>query len=453
MQAKDTVSADQKAGVAKEEPAKYHPRALGYFIDGVIAEMTGDATGAVIYYETARRFDTASETIHASLAGVYVDIGDLDRAEKALNRLVAHSPRNIGLLESQADLYLQKRDYSRAIEIWETVCLIDPSRLESRFKLIALYELQGKWNEMAHHYEIILRDHQDNIMVSVKLGSLYLKLKAYDQAEEVYHKALLYDPNNLYLLEAMASAQLAKKDYLSALATYEGILRMKPGDRIVHHRIASLALQTADYEKSLKHYRMIEKESGDQYDVQRGIGFALYQLKKIQESVPYFEKAVMLYDKDVLSMTLLAGIFQDRGDFTRSDHYFDKVLAVEPDNDLILNNFSYSLADRGVQLEKAQKMIRRALDKSPDNPHYLDTQGWIFFQQRQYDPALKYIKCSYDLDSTNWEVSEHMGDVHEKTGQTEKALRYFQRALELGGTADRIKSKIEKLLKEYPDEK
>lgn len=445
LETKDTLSKPVQSG--------YNRHALSLFIDGVIAEMTGDAFEAVISYESARRLDTASETIYSTLAGLYIDIGELDKAERALNQLIIRNPGNTSVLGSLADLCLQKRDYSRAIDLWEKVCRIDPLNVESRYKLIALYELQGKWTEMARHYEFILRDHQDNIILSAKLGALYLKMKEYNRAVTVYEQALQFDPNNLYLLEALASTHLIKKDYKAALGVYDIIARLKPSDRIVNHRIASLALQLGEYEKSLKHFRMIESAADNQFDVHRGIGFSLYQLKQPAEAVPYLEKAAQLNDKDVLSMSLLSGIFQDRKDFEKSDYYFEKILRLEPDNDLILNNYSYSLADRGVQLDKALTMIRRAMEKSQENPHYLDTHGWVLYQMKQYDQASRYIKRSYDLDSSSWEVTMHMGDVHEKLVQPGKALYYFERALTMNGNADILKPKIEKLRKETRNDK
>ncbi len=430
------------------DSVRYQRRALHYFIDGVISEMTGDALEAAIYYEAARRFDTTSETIHASLAATYADIGELDKSETALRSLITRNPRNADMLETLGDVYLQKREYIRAIEVWESASVIDPGRLVTRYKLIALYELQGKWEEMARHYEIILKEHQDQIMASVKLGALYLKLKDYSRAIDVYRKALQYDPNNLYILEALASSYIIKQDYAQSLKVFEEILSLKPDDRLVHHRIASLALQLGDYEKSLRHYRIIENESRNQHDVQRGIGFALYQLKRASESVPFFEKAAQLNERDVLSLTLLAAILQDKKEFERSDMYFEKALRIEPENDMILNNYSYSLAERGVQLEKALKMIKRVMTRSPDNSHYLDTYGWVLYRLGQYEQALYYIRKSYEIDSTSWEVTLHMGEAHEKLNNPGKALYYYERAHAQNGSNEAIKQKIETLRKD-----
>lgn len=438
---------------SSEKKATPHPRALAYFINGVIAELTGDMLEAALNYEVALRFDTTSETIHSSLAAVYADMGELEKAERLLAKLIRKQPFSAEYLEIRGDIHLQRGEYKQAIEAWESVITVMPDHYSIRYKLIALYELQNQWDAMARHYEAILNQFQDQTAVSVKLGAVYLKMKAYDRAAAVYEKALLFDPNNTYLMEALATTQILKKDYRGAMHTYEKLLSFKTDPTVVHHRIASLAMQLSDYEKALYHYRKIENAYGDKFDVQRGIGFSLYQLKQKNESVPYFDKAIRLNERDILSITLLAGILQDQGQFERSDLYYEKALRLEPDNDLILNNYSYSLAERGVQLEKAFRMAKRALEKSPDNSHYLDTYGWVLYQLGQVDNAFRYIQRSYQIDSTSWEVTMHMGDVLIRLKEPHRALYYFERALQLpGNKSDLLKSKIERLRRELPGE-
>ena len=66
---------------------------------------------------------------------------------------------------------------------------------------------------------------------------------------------------------------------------------------------------------------------------------------------------------------------------------FRKVLAVDPDNALTLNNFGFMLADRGVKLDEALTMIRKAVQLEPTNYAYLDSLGWTYFRMGQYAQA------------------------------------------------------------------
>jgi len=66
-----------------------------------------------------------------------------------------------------------------------------------------------------------------------------------------------------------------------------------------------------------------------------------------------------------------------RGDFEGAAARFDVALEASPDDGALANAVAYSLAEAGVELERAEELVRRALVGEPDSPHYLDTLGWI----------------------------------------------------------------------------
>jgi len=67
-----------------------------------------------------------------------------------------------------------------------------------------------------------------------------------------------------------------------------------------------------------------------------------------------------------------------------SDSLYEEALRINPEFSLALNNYAYSLSERGLQLERALGMARKALEVAPDNPSYLDTIGWIYFRLGRY---------------------------------------------------------------------
>ena len=46
-----------------------------------------------------------------------------------------------------------------------------------------------------------------------------------------------------------------------------------------------------------------------------------------------------------------------------------------------LNSLGYMLAERGDRLDEAVQLLQRALKIDPENPSYLDSLGWAYFQQ------------------------------------------------------------------------
>ena len=112
---------------------------------------------------------------------------------------------------------------------------------------------------------------------------------------------------------------------------------------------------------------------------------------------------------------------------------FDKALEYNPGNIGVLNNYSYYLALQKKDLSKAERMSGDAVKQEPDNPTYLDTYAWVFFQQGNYTLAKIYLKSALDKGGNeSAALLEHYGDVLFMTGDVDGALEYWNDALEKG---------------------
>ena len=118
-------------------------------------------------------------------------------------------------------------------------------------------------------------------------------------------------------------------------------------------------------------------------------------------------------------------------------------MEIDASNALVLNNYAYYLAVRGEQMEKAEEMSKKSLEKEPENASYLDTYGYILFKNGKYEEAEKYIKKSLDKEPESGEINEHYGDVQYKLGNKEAAMDYWKKAKKYGSEGEDLKKKIE----------
>ena len=114
--------------------------------------------------------------------------------------------------------------------------------------------------------------------------------------------------------------------------------------------------------------------------------------------------------------------------YDASEAEFRKVLELDPESAGALNYLGYMLADRGVRLDEAQKMISHALELDPDNGAYLDSLGWVYYRQNRLDDAEHALvralsKSGIGQDPT---VHDHLGDVYLKLGKTKDAITQWQ---------------------------
>ena len=59
----------------------------------------------------------------------------------------------------------------------------------------------------------------------------------------------------------------------------------------------------------------------------------------------------------------------------KGEQVLEEVLAEDPDDPSVNNDLGYLYADQGKNLEKAEKMIRKAVEAEPDNDAYQDSMG------------------------------------------------------------------------------
>ena len=109
-------------------------------------------------------------------------------------------------------------------------------------------------------------------------------------------------------------------------------------------------------------------------------------------------------------------------------------LRLNPRDATALNNYAYYLSLRNARLNDAAKMSKESLKIRPNEGTFLDTYGWILYQQGNYREALEYIRKAVDAnpneaDPTLW---EHLGAVQYKMGDKDAAIVSWKKAKERG---------------------
>jgi Flp pilus assembly protein TadD len=88
------------------------------------------------------------------------------------------------------------------------------------------------------------------------------------------------------------------------------------------------------------------------------------------------------------------------------------------------------LADRGVKLEEALTLIKKAVEFDPANSAYLDSLGWVYFKLGRYDLAEDNLAKASQHMGADPTVQQHLGDLYQKTGRLKLAVTHWERALQ-----------------------
>jgi len=126
----------------------------------------------------------------------------------------------------------------------------------------------------------------------------------------------------------------------------------------------------------------------------------------------------------------------------------ERVLAIEPRHPDALNFLGYSLAEAGRDLERAERLIRAALELKPNAGYIKDSLGWALFQQGKADEAIVWLEEALADEGPDPVIMEHLADAYAVVGRWDDARRAYSEALTRTDDPDaaaRLRDRIRKV--------
>jgi tetratricopeptide (TPR) repeat protein len=133
---------------------------------------------------------------------------------------------------------------------------------------------------------------------------------------------------------------------------------------------------------------------------------------------------------NLLMSVAVQRIAQDDND--EAIRLFRRVVEIEPNHVLALNNLATMLADRPDQLNEARKYVERALAVAPRSPALLDTLGTILVRSQQYERAVAVLEEAVAGATSDPRYYFHLAAAYEKSGRESEAQKALATALRQG---------------------
>ena len=123
----------------------------------------------------------------------------------------------------------------------------------------------------------------------------------------------------------------------------------------------------------------------------------------------------------------------------------EDILKMEPDYPNALNFVGYLWAEKGIKLDEAETMIKKALSKKPNDGAIIDSLGWVYYKKGNYRLALAELLKANQLLPDDPTITEHVGDVYVSLKEYNKAFPYYEKSIQLEKDVNKKKVIEEKL--------
>ena len=440
---------------------------------------------AIQQYEAIVGIDSASTAGWFNLARLYQQKRPL-KALEIYERLLESEPDNWDVLLQTAELCGNLGRFDKAATFYSRMLRIDPSNRALQRQLAETYSKGGKIEDAIKLLEAMHEEDQNDVEVSAILGEIYLQQSQYqkalalyqsllkrvsanpeiklrigvayvgqiqhdstfaDKAREIFAQLKTELPNDFrvyFYLGIIASNQ--KQDSLAGIY-FERVTSLDEKNAEAWYFLGSNYFERGEFQRLLKSMDQARAlfPNDSRFFMLAGLGYS--RLGQPAPAIQMLDQSYRLNPKDINTLGQLALTYDGLKRWKESDSLYQEALNVDstsPAAAVILNNYGYSLAGRGLQLERALSMAKKAVAMEPNNASYLDTLGWVYFMLGNYSDAQQHIAKAVATGGASAEVTEHLGDVYFKLGNKDKALEFWQHALKMNTTNQTLKEKIDR---------
>lgn len=88
--------------------------------------------------------------------------------------------------------------------------------------------------------------------------------------------------------------------------------------------------------------------------------------------------------------------------------YYGKALSLDAESPTPLNGLGYVLVDSERDPRKGLVLCKKAVDRKPQNPAYLDSLGWAHYKNGDLPEAKTWLRRALDLSPRNPDIIGHM---------------------------------------------
>jgi tetratricopeptide (TPR) repeat protein len=364
-------------------------------------------------YKRMLELDPDNKPLQKQLAETYAKAGRLDQARSILQTMVESDSSDAEVVATLADVYLDQKQYQQAITLYENLLSRGIKNTEIKLRIgVGFFGLTERDSTLIQRTKKLFED---------------------------LHMEVPGDWRPCWYLGALAASQ--HNDSLAG-TYFEQVTKLEEHHADAWWYFGSSLFEQGKYVKLLEEMNLAQKAIPKDFRFYLLQGLALTRLGKQEEAVPPLQKAYELNSKDLNTLSTLALTLDGLHRSLESDRLYEEGLKLDPNSALLLNNYGYSLAERGLQLQRALEMSKQAVTAEPDNSAYLDTYGWIFFQLGHFNDAAVYIEKSIATGKASAVVHEHLGDAYIKLGRKQQALESWKKALEMDPHNDGVKEKI-----------
>ena len=382
---------------------------------------------------------------------IYLFLKNKKKAVIELENLISNEPESVSRLGLLAEYYENAKKSELAKAILNKMLSIDSSNGLVRLSLFQHYYKNKEYKK--GYEELLLVMNSNSIEINLKKQILmqisYDKSSPYNISEvcNLAQSFLSIDSKNSDVLLLMGDFKMLLREEDTACYYIRESLKINPSPFNAWSKLITSTLSRNKFDITINDAKMAIESHPNQPFPFLAVGIALNRKKEYTKALKELLKGKdLVFDDNFLKSNFLQEIgnsYYEQEKFKISFDYYEMSIALDSNNFILLNNYSYYLALRETNLERAEELMLKVIAKFPNNSTYLDTYGWVMFQLGAYSESEKFLfKAIINSDGQSGEILEHYGDVLYKLKKIDEANVFWNKSKKTGNYSKKLIQKI-----------
>lgn len=324
-------------------------------------------------------------------------------ASTVLRAAARKNPRNTGILNALANIYLGEQDWVRAQDIVEQLRSLDVPEAQRDAQLLQAAILSGQ-NRIEESLSFLQNQissgagDADTFGQTVLIVQNFIRSGRLDSAIAFATEQIVQKPTSLELRLLQANLFALNGDLSAAEEGYRSVMNAAPHAPLPVRLLLTLLLAS-------------DRNAEARTVLDTG-------LQRIPDSM----------DLNWIKASLL----EQDGDIAGAIAIYEALYQLDSSNIVIANNLASMLVaqnDDPDTIERAYQIAKRLRDAPV--PQFQDTYGWLLHLRGENTEALTHLKKAVAELPDHPQVNLHLGIAYAKAGQDESARSHLARAVEL----------------------
>lgn len=378
---------------------------IGYYYLGRISIEAGNSEQAVANFDRAIAVNPSFEPAYLAQASVYESRQEKDKAIAVLQKYLRQvNPRNREIRQHLVQLYITTKDYAGGLAELEKLLEENPGDLDAQLRMALIYGEKKEFAKAISRLTEILKAKPAELKVRDYLGYLYEETKDYPKAIETYRYNIHLDP--------------------------------KFADSHVH--LGILLYRLKQFPEAVIHLDEAVRLTPKQPEPHIVLGLAHFQNEQFEKASQAFEEGIRHNPKSADLHFNLGTAYDKLNRFDDVERAMETALSLDPHHADALNYLGYSYAERGIKIEQALSLTKRAVALKPENGYYVDSLGWAFYKSGMLAEALAEIKKAVALVGDDPVIYEHLGEIYLKQQKAADAREAWLHSLEIDPSNEKL---------------